>query len=215
MRNLKIGDKVKIRQDLVHEKIYNNCSYNADMEKYAGKVATITNIFRDSETEVNYSLDIDSEEWYWDSEMLMKVSYKVGDKVKIKDTLKVGNYGSNKVVEDMLMHLGKTTTIEEVHELARGTEYCLRIDGQFWNWTPEMLEPVEEVETKTYTEKDSTRLAKAVCEYEELVHKLEQEVKEYKQMYYAMLDKANDLIDEYNNLVDDFNELVDRHDNLI
>ena len=146
MKNLKVGDKVKIKQDLVFGKFYNDCMYTADMVKYAGKVATITNIFQDSETEFSYRLDIDSERWFWDSEM---------------------------------------------------------------------IEPVEEVVHKTCNEKDSTRLAKAVCEYEEIVHNLEQDLHKmldkknaYKAMYQEMIDMYNKLIDEYNDLVDEYNILI-------
>lgn len=146
MKNLKVGDKVKIKQDLVLGKFYNSCMYTADMAKYAGKVATITNTFQDSETEFSYNLDIDSERWFWDSEM---------------------------------------------------------------------IEPVEEVEHKTCNEKDSIRLAKAVCEYEEIVHNLEQDLHKmthkkdaYKAMYQDILERFNSLVDEYNELVDDYNSLI-------
>ena len=146
MKNLKVGDKVKIKQDLVFGKFYNDCMYTVPMEKYAGKVATITNVFHDSETEVNYKLDIDKGKWFWDSEM---------------------------------------------------------------------IEPVEEVEHKTCNEKDSTRLAKAVCEYEEIVHNLEKELHKmthkkdaYKAMYQDILERFNSLVDEYNELVDEYNSLI-------
>ena len=153
MKNLKVGDKVKIKQDLVLGEVYNHCGYHAPMEKYAGKVATITNVVQDSEAEVNYNLDIDKGKWFWDSEM---------------------------------------------------------------------IEPVEEVEYKTCNEKDSTRLAKAVCEYEEIVHNLEKELNNmlenkntYKAMYQEMLDRHTNLLDEYNTLVDEYNELVDEYNSLI
>lgn len=160
MKNLKVGDKVKIKQGLVLGKFYNDCRYTADMVKYAGKVATITNIFQDPETEFSYRLDIDSERWFWDSEM---------------------------------------------------------------------IEPVEEVEHKTCNEKDSTRLAKAVCEYEEIVHNLEQELHkttqerdsykdichEISERFNSLVDKYNELADEYDELVDEYNELADEYNSLI
>ena len=146
MKNLKVGDKVKIKQDLVLGEFYNHCGYHAPMEKYAGKVATVTEVF-DSETGCpNYSLDIDKGKWFWDYEM---------------------------------------------------------------------IEPVEEVEHKTCNEKDSTRLAKAVCEYEEIVHNLEQDLHKmldeknaYKAMYQEMRDMYNNLVTEYNELVDEYNSLI-------
>ena len=146
MKNLKVGDKVKIKQDLVFGEFYNNCVYHVSMEKYAGKVATITNVFQDSEAEVNYNLDIDKGKWFWDSEM---------------------------------------------------------------------IEPVEEVEHKTCNEKDSTRLAKAVCEYEEIVHNLEQDLHKMTQERDSYKDICHEISERFNSLVDEYNELVDEYNSLI
>ena len=64
-------------------------------------------------------------------------------------------------------------------------------------------------------EEESVRLAKAVCEYEEIVHNLEQDLHkvmherdEYKAMYQELLERFNSLIDEYNELVDEYNNLI-------
>lgn len=37
----KVGDKVKIREDLEVDRRYNKCLFIEDMEKYKGKIATI------------------------------------------------------------------------------------------------------------------------------------------------------------------------------
>lgn len=72
---------------------------------------------------------------------------------------------------------------------------------------------VESVNKKL--EEESVRLAKAVCEYEEIVHSLEKELNNmleskntYKAMYQEMRDMYNKLIDEYNELVDDYNNVI-------
>lgn len=64
-------------------------------------------------------------------------------------------------------------------------------------------------------EEESVRLAKAVCEYEEIVHNLEQDLHKvmheraaYKAMYQDILERFNSLIDEYNELVDEYNNLI-------
>lgn len=64
-------------------------------------------------------------------------------------------------------------------------------------------------------EEESVRLAKAVCEYEEIVHNLEKELNNmlenkntYKAMYQDLLERFNSLIDEYNELVDTYNNLI-------
>lgn len=64
-------------------------------------------------------------------------------------------------------------------------------------------------------EEESVRLAKAVCEYEEIVHNLEQDLHKmmherdvYKSMHQEMRDMYNKLVAEYNELVDDYNSLI-------
>lgn len=64
-------------------------------------------------------------------------------------------------------------------------------------------------------EEESVRLAKAVCEYEEIVHNLEKELNNmleskntYKAMYQDILERFNSLIDDYNALVDEYNSLI-------
>ena len=72
---------------------------------------------------------------------------------------------------------------------------------------------VESVNKKL--EEESVRLAKAVCEYEEIVHNLEQDLHKmldeknaYKAMYQEMRDMYNNLVTEYNELVDEYNNLI-------
>lgn len=72
---------------------------------------------------------------------------------------------------------------------------------------------VESVNKKL--EEESVRLAKAVCEYEEIVHNLEQDLHKmldeknaYKAMYQEMRDMYNNLVTEYNELVDEYNSLI-------
>ena len=64
-------------------------------------------------------------------------------------------------------------------------------------------------------EEESIRLAKAVCEYEEIVYNLEQDLHKmthkkdaYKAMYQEILESFNSLVDEYNELVEEYNNLI-------
>lgn len=63
----KIGDKVRIREDLESGIQYDDVTYVSEMDKYRGKVATITNyagIYHPS-----YFIDLDEETYYWTAEM--------------------------------------------------------------------------------------------------------------------------------------------------
>ena len=165
---LNIGDKVRIRQDLLAGEMYGDCEYDEDMLQYQGKVATVTKVFDSKVIRPCYYLDIDNGDWYWDVTMLENVKEMFNHPVRV-------------ISEDTVTH----TVNKKLEE-------------------------------------ESVRLAKAVCEYEEIVHSLEKELNNmlenkniYKAMYQEMLDRHTNLKDEYNALVSEYNALVDEYNSLI
>lgn len=69
------------------------------------------------------------------------MKYKVGDKVRVrKDLVVYKKYGSDTFVSDMISFKGKQVTIKKVND----EKYQIEEDDSMWNWTDEMLEPVEE-----------------------------------------------------------------------
>ena len=95
------------------------------------------------------------------------MKYKVGDKVRIREDLEVGkNYGHYNVVEDMGKYKGKEFIINEV------SRSYYRLKNENWYcWTDEMLEPVEE------GEKNTMELEKLNEEYKNKMDKLMEEYK--------------------------------------
>ncbi len=68
------------------------------------------------------------------------MKYKVGDKVRVRKDLKVGErYGSDVFIVDMLPMLGKVVTINEVFE--QTNKFWIE-ELPCWAWTPEMVEPI-------------------------------------------------------------------------
>lgn len=63
----KVGDKVKIREDLEVFKKYNELFFVKEMEEYKGKIATITRV---SPIQRSYDIDIDDGDWSWTDDML-------------------------------------------------------------------------------------------------------------------------------------------------
>ena len=61
----RIGDKVKIREDLIVNNVCGSDSFTEEMEQYKGKTATITDVYWDK-----YEIDIDDGSWCWTDEML-------------------------------------------------------------------------------------------------------------------------------------------------
>lgn len=78
----KVGDKVRIRKDLIIDKVYGTQAFVSDMNKYLGKETTIRQVYDE-----DYALEIDKGSWYWTDEMLepsTEYDFKVGDEVIIK-----------------------------------------------------------------------------------------------------------------------------------
>ncbi len=68
------------------------------------------------------------------------MKYKVGDKVIVRSDLVVDTkYGFDTFIDDMTSSKGKQVTIKEVNN----DRYLIEEDNGKWNWTDEMLEPVE------------------------------------------------------------------------
>lgn len=66
----KVGDKVKVRDDLIVGKTYNNNTFVKDMEKHLGKIVTIESIHRNT-----YS--IVENNWYWTDAMFENDTYNI------------------------------------------------------------------------------------------------------------------------------------------
>lgn len=87
MSKFKVGDKVRIKENLKVGCRYNNgCFFDQEMEKYKGKAAVIKayhmltylkgNVEIKNASKYIYILDIDDGYWYWSSSMLEKVEDK-------------------------------------------------------------------------------------------------------------------------------------------
>lgn len=79
----KVGDKVKIREDLIFGKEYGYNFYKNEMAKYKGKTTFITDIYA-----TFYELDIDKGVWGWSDEMLEPIVVNIKN---IKNTYKDRN----------------------------------------------------------------------------------------------------------------------------
>jgi hypothetical protein len=68
----KVGDKVRIKKDLVVDEVYSDCCFVEYMAKFKGEIATIIKRYSDD----CYLIDIDKEGWLWAPEMLEKIDDK-------------------------------------------------------------------------------------------------------------------------------------------
>lgn len=95
----KVGDKVKIREDLKDDEVYGNGYWDAtsDMVSRGGMIATITECEEDS-----YRIDVDNGFYSWVDEMFEEVEVKEVDDNKQVRTVDVGfhlDYCGHKVIK--------------------------------------------------------------------------------------------------------------------
>lgn len=146
----KVGDKVKVRNDLVVNETYGDgCRFRSDMARYKGQIVTISKV-----EDCFYNIKEDRYYWSWVDEMFVDVvenkKYKIGDKVKIREDLVADEeYGEIDYISDMDKWKGKIVTIS----FADNDNNCYGIaeDTEGWNWSAEMFEDVSENEIKAQT----------------------------------------------------------------
>ena len=70
----KIGDKVRIKEDLVANQWFGDDVFTPEMASYKGQVVTITKI-----RENKYVIEEDHGDWHWTEEMFLPIiKYKIG-----------------------------------------------------------------------------------------------------------------------------------------
>lgn len=153
----KIGDVVKVRNDLQVGKKYGTCRVTEGMLKYRGTTHIIEYIDPDGDL----CLD-DNTPYVWNKDMVELVkakndleqsncvekikeknnmNYKVGDTVKIRNDLQVGEkYGNCNVLDTMLRFRGAIDTIEKIDD---DGDFYLTNENNHYSWNKDMLELVE------------------------------------------------------------------------
>lgn len=154
---VKPGMKVKLRKDLVAEQMYGSDCWITDMKK-PGSEVVVDHIIKDDRFYVkgsfyNYTVDM--------LENPVKLSdtksrdFKVGDRVRLREDLKVGGvYGGFTYLKTMLKP-GTETTVDKCFT---GTGNVTLASDEFsYTYSPAMLEHVEE--KQNISEKPSVSLA--------------------------------------------------------
>lgn len=116
---LKVGDKVKIRKDLVQGTTYGGVYVVRPMIEFLGKEATIT----DKDYDGDFLLDIDNAGYYWSAEMFEP---KTDSKSISDDTMMdIDNILQEAVSESEVLRLSKAVIEYEniVHELESEVDY--------------------------------------------------------------------------------------------
>lgn len=147
MSKFKVGDKVKIKRGLKGDVRYTRESkcgsstlyFSDKMEKYNGKIATITGVDEGRFT-IDYKIDLDNGSWSWSSGMFEEEmnKFQVGDKARVRKDLEHDLYDRLRFHPGMDYLKGQIITIDKIDE-----------DGDYYNNThnyyfnDEMLEEVK------------------------------------------------------------------------
>ena len=113
----KVGDKVKIREDLDTDKIYDSWDCSEDMAQCGGKIATIVRCCDDS-----YKIDVDDKLYNWTDGMF--------EEIKDEKTVDIGyhlGYCGHRVLKDVLQ--GDTGVKRIYYTKNYDTQYIIPIDA--------------------------------------------------------------------------------------
>lgn len=182
----KIGDVVKVRDDLKKGEKYGYCDVNESMLKFRGTTDTIENIDEDGD----FYLSSKDNPFAWHKEMLEPVTiednlkeeikgeinlkYEIGDVVRIKNNLQEGEkYGELNVMDYMLPFRGTIDIIENIDE---DGDYHLANNNNPYVWSEGMLEPVELKKEITFSSdlKSTTPNISRLTIYQYLLNHLEE-----------------------------------------
>ena len=113
----KIGDKVRVREDLEVNKSYGRGIFTSRMIPLKGKILTIDHM----DSYNYYIMREDPGGYRWVGEMLLPINdttkYKIGDKVLVREDLIAEQvYGENICTSEMASFKGKIVTIKKVCE---------------------------------------------------------------------------------------------------
>lgn len=153
MKEFKIGDKVRVRKDLLVGAFYDDgCKFIKEMQDVLGEIGEVIKIARNEEY-VRYMVKFDFNvcyyPYYFSNSMLELVEnekgFKVGDRIKVKDNLLIDIFYDDgcKFISDMEYALGETG---EIVRIERNGRYVIKLDCEdcyhSYCYSPSMLEPM-------------------------------------------------------------------------
>ena len=152
MKKFKIGDKVRVRRDLLVDTFYDDgCKFIKDMEDTLGEVGKIIRIVNNEE-QVRYMVKFGFNVCYYPYcfsksmlELINEEDFKIGDRIKVKDNLLIDTFYDDgcKFIKDMEYALGEEGVIVRIE---RNGRYVIKFDCEdnyhAYCYSPSMLEPV-------------------------------------------------------------------------
>ena len=141
----KVGDRVKIKEDLSHRGSY-KVYVTRDMERYKGKEATIVEIEDES-----YLLDIDKHTWYWSEDTLEPIKKKAIEYYQNEEISFSVDFDAKKI----LKALGVEETVKEKFtksDLRDGDIVTLRNGAKYTKCVRRLQNEFSFIELNIFTE---------------------------------------------------------------
>lgn len=165
----KIGDKVKIREDISRKDIIDGFFITEGMLKYRGEVLTISGfnnkVYRFAELSVRENDSVFFTDHMMTPVLASKPKHKVGDKVTVRRGMDSSKkYGGVSIIPFMREQGGKTFTIEEIdYTTFKVPTYRFKDEGCYW--TDAMLEDrIEDIEiTDPMSIVENGNIVQVVC----------------------------------------------------
>ena len=139
---IKVGDKVRIKSwEEMEEEFGLDCAGNINckscftdsMKKFCGATATISGINSDEIVELtSTSSDLDFSFWTFSTDMIKKVNFKPGDKVRINKQATIEDFTKNHwngCQNDTLNFIRNNADEEETFIVTKATEEYLELEG--------------------------------------------------------------------------------------
>lgn len=153
MKKFKIGDKVRVREDLLIDTFYDDgCKFTSDMEDTLGKVGEVVN----NVGLIRYMVRFGSDDYYHSYcysksmlELINEEDFKVGDRIRVKEDLLVDTFYDDgcKFISDMEYTLGKVGKIVRISRNEEHIRYIIKLDSDdYYNpycFSKSMIEPME------------------------------------------------------------------------
>ena len=135
MNRFKVGDRVRVRNDLMINALYDDgCKFIKAMEYMSGEAGEVVGIEEDGRYKIKFDCDGYCYPHRFSDSMLEPINnerFKIGDKVRVKDDLIVDTFYDDgcKFISDMKDTLGKVGEIVKISRNEEYIRYIIKLDS--------------------------------------------------------------------------------------
>lgn len=135
MNKFKVGDRVRVRNDLMVDAFYDDgCKFIKAMEYMSGEAGEVVGVEEDGRYKIKFDCDGYCYPHRFSNSMLEPINnerFKIGDKVRVKDDLIVDTFYDDgcKFISNMKDTLGKVGEIVRISRNEERIRYIIKLDS--------------------------------------------------------------------------------------